>query len=294
VIEVSVIVPMWNAALTLERCLDAIERQDLGAERFELIVIDNNSTDGSPDLARARAGVCVLSESRQGAYVARNRGVAASRGRLLAFTDPDCVPRPDWLRRLVEAMSDAAAKVVTGRDRPTGPGRPLRLLGEYDHVKEAVVMASDDPAIYYAHTNNLITRREVFDRVGPFDQRARGGDVVFVQRVLAQWGPAAVRYEPAAQVDHLEVCSARVYFRKAMLYGRSARRYVRVVRARPLDNRERLHIFRETVRRSRLRPGDSTLLFTLLAIGVGFYWLGWWTVGPAPEARAADSREQPA
>jgi hypothetical protein len=69
---------------------------------------------------------------------------------------------------------------------------------------------------------------------------------------------------------------------------------VRVVRARPLANRERLHIFRETVRRSRLGPGDSTLLFSLLAVGVGFYWLGWWTGASAREARAADSREQPA
>ena len=120
------------------------------------------------------------------------------------------------------------------------------------------------------------------------------GHVVFVHRVLAHWGAAAVRYEPAAHVDHLEVSSARVYFRKALLYGRSARRYVRVVRARPLATHERLHIFRETVRQARLGSGDAMLLFSLLAIGVGFYWLGWWTGGQGREARAADSRELPA
>ena len=291
-IEVSIIVPMWNAAATLDRCLDGLHAQDAASGSFEVIVVDNNSTDASAAIARGRPEIRVLSEPRQGAYAARNRGVAAAKGRLIAFTDPDCVPRPDWIRRLTAAMADAEAMVVTGRDRPTGDSRSIRLLGEYDHVKEVVVLASADPSVYYAHTNNLITRREVFDRVGLFDERARGGDVVFVQRVLALHGPGAVRYEPSAHVDHLEVSSARVYYRKAFLYGQSARRYTQVVRARPLRNTERFHIFRETVRRSRLSVADSGLLFLLLTIGVGCFQVGW--LRGAGGARATASHELPA
>ena len=292
-IEVSIVVPMWNAAATLDRCLDGILGQDAPPGSFEVIVVDNNSTDGSASLVRERQGIQLLSEPRQGAYAARNRGIAAAAGALIAFTDPDCVPRPDWIRRLKAAMADPEAMVVTGRDRPAGDSRSIRLLGEYDHVKEALVMAGADPSVYYAHTNNLITRREVFDRAGLFDERARGGDVVFVQRVLALHGPGAVRYEPTAHVDHLEVSSARVWYRKAFLYGQSARRYTQVVRARPLGNTERLRIYRETVRRSRLTVAESGLLFLLLAVGVGWYYAGWLR-GGAGDAMASASREVPA
>jgi glycosyltransferase involved in cell wall biosynthesis len=287
----SVIVPVRNAAGTLERCLDAILAQEPPAGGYEVIVIDNNSTDRSAALAQRYAAARCLAEPRQSAYAARNCGVRAAAGRLLAFTDPDCVPRRDWLLRLTEAMADPGAMVVTGRDRPTGRTLAVRLLGEYDHVKEACVMEGDDPSAYYAHTNNLITRREVFDRVGPFDEGARGGDVVFVHRVLALYGTAAVRYEPGAHVDHLEVASAPVYFRKAFLYGRSARRYVRVVRARPLRNAERVHIYRETVRRCSLSAAQSTLLLLLLGVGVGFYQLGWWAGGSGRDRAPGDSRE---
>jgi hypothetical protein len=135
----------------------------------------------------------------------------------------------------------------------------------------------------------------VFDRVGLFDEQARGSDVIFEQRVLALHGTGAVRYEPRAHVEHLEISTTPVYFRKGFLYGQSARRYVRVVRARPLSNSERLRIFRETVRRSRLSAAETSLLFLLLAIGVGCYQLGWLRGGEPPrKPKTAGSSEQPA
>jgi hypothetical protein len=84
-----------------------------------------------------------------------------------------------------------------------------------------------------------------------------------------------------------------VYFRKALLYGRSARRYSRVVRARPLRNDERFRIFRETVRRSRLSAVEAGFLFLLLGVGVGFYHLGWWSGRSPLDPAAADSTVLP-
>ena len=257
-------------------------------------MVDNNSTDDSVAIARRHAAVELYAEPQQGAYAARNCGVAAATGRLIAFTDPDCVPRPDWLRRLTAAMDDPAAMVVSGRDRPTGPGRAVRLLGEYDHVKEELVFAGADASAYYAHTNNLITRREVLDRVGPFDERARGGDVVFVQRALAAYGAGAVRYEPGAMVEHLEIARAAVYFQKARLYGRSARRYVRVVRAETAAQRRAFpHLPRDRAPLAALpRRGDvpvraagrrSRLLSPRLVVRAA-----------GGESAAAESRELPA
>lgn len=273
---ISVIVPVFNAAPWLGDCLDALQQQDAPAGGFEVIVVDNGSTDGSRAVARGRPAVRLLSEPRQGAYAARNRGISAARGQLIAFTDADCIPRRDWLSRLQQGLAAAPETlVVMGRDIPTGPSSAIRLLGLYDHFKEIFVLASEDPTVYYGHTNCMMTRRQLFDEVGFFDQRPRGADVIFVQRVLERYGTRAVQYQPAAVVSHMEVRSGPVYFRKAFIYGRSARSYRKVVPARPLRNRERLQIFRRVVRDCTLSIPEQLYLLLLLAVGVAAYSLGW-------------------
>lgn len=273
---VSVIVPVHNEARYLGDCLDALLCQELSSTDFEVIVVDNGSTDGSRSIVQQRERVQLLDEPQRGAYSARNRGLHAARGELVAFTDADCVPRRDWLQRLCDAAANyPETRVVMGRDIPTGPSKAIGLLGLYDHVKEIFVMSSDDPSIYYGHTNCMLARREALEATGGFDVRPRGADVIFVQRVLGRFGTGAVRYEPDAVVNHLEVRSAWVYFRKAFIYGRSARSYRRVVSARPLRSRERWRIWRTTVRCNHLSAMDSAYLLVLLTFGVAAYGLGW-------------------
>jgi glycosyltransferase involved in cell wall biosynthesis len=105
---ISVIIPMYNAAATVEACLEALSQQSVGRECYEVVVVDNNSTDESGAIVK-RYPVVLLHEGRQGAYAARNRALQVAEGPLIAFTDPDCVPHPDWLRRLIEAMEDPEA-----------------------------------------------------------------------------------------------------------------------------------------------------------------------------------------
>lgn len=287
---ISVIVPVFNAAAWLGDCLDALLQQDAPAGGFDVIVVDNGSTDGSMALARRRPAVRLLSEPRQGAYAARNRGISAARGELIAFTDADCIPRRDWLCRLQQRLAAAPeTMVVMGRDIPTGPSRAIRLLGLYDHFKETFVLSSEDPAVYYGHTNCMMTRRKLFDEVGFFDQRPRGADVIFVHRVLERYGTRAVQYQPDAVVSHMEVRSGLVYFRKAFIYGRSARSYCQVVSARPLRNTERLQIFRRVVRDCGLPIPERVYLLLLLGVGVAAYSLGWL----APPRRPAQPKPLP-
>jgi glycosyltransferase involved in cell wall biosynthesis len=273
---ISVIVPVFNQARRLGDCLDALLQQNIGAGGFVVIVVDNRSSDDSMAVARQRPAVRLLSEPSRGAYAARNRGIRAAQGALVAFTDADCIAREDWLSRLQERLVKAPeAMVVMGRDIPTGPSNAIRLLGLYDHYKEIFALSSDDPTVYYGHTNCMMTRRDLFDQLGFFDPRPRGADVIFVQRVLARHGTRAVQYEPDAVVNHMEVRSAPVYFKKAFVYGRSARAYRRVVPARPLRNRERWQIFRNIVRGCKLPAFEQGYLLILLAIGVAAYGLGW-------------------
>lgn len=277
---VSVIVPAYNAASTLEACLDAVLAQETPGFDAEVILVDNGSTDGSPEIAGRRGRVHVLAEPHRSSYAARNAGLRAATGDLIAFTDADCVARPGWLRTLTEAMADPDAMVVMGRDRPAGRTRAVHVLGEYDHFKELFVLSSADRAIYYGHTNNMIVRRSLFERLGLFDEGRRGSDVILVHRALEAFGTGAVRYEPNALVDHLEIVSALAYFRKAFVYGRSQRRYSGVVRARPLRTGERLRILGDTVEGAGLSRADVALLFGLLSCGVGFFGLGRLSVPP--------------
>ena len=281
-IDISVIVPVRNAAATLGNCLEALLSQDLPAASYEIILVDNQSTDDSVAVAERYQGVRVLSESQKGAYKARNRGLQAASGKLIAFTDADCVPQKDWLRCLKKCLADPRVKIVMGRDIPAGQTTAVRLLGNYDHFKEIFVMSSSDPGIYYGHTNCLMTRREIFDETDFFDERPRGADVIFVQRVLSRYGTGAVLYQSDAVVAHTEIRSAFVYFKKAFIYGRSARSYRRIVAARPLRNKERMNIFREVVNSCKLSGLEAIYLLALLMLGVGCYGFGWLSLMRVP------------
>ena len=90
---ISVVVPVLNGARSLPALLDALTRQTLGRDRFELIVVDNGSRDRTAAIALA-AGARVIGEPRRGRARARNTGVAAATAPAIAFTDADCVPAP--------------------------------------------------------------------------------------------------------------------------------------------------------------------------------------------------------
>ena len=188
-------------------------------------------------------------------------------------------------------MAEASGTVVVvGRNIPSGPSLAIRLLGLYDHAKQEYVFSSADPRLYYGQSGCMLVRLDAFGELGHFDRRPRGADVIFVQRVLQRYGTRAVRYQPSAVVDHLEVNSAPVYFRKAFIYGRSARDYCRIVPARPLRSRERFSIFCKVVRGNALSPLHSTYLLLLLAVGGVAYGLGSHRDAPPWSRRIRDAR----
>src|SRR5690349_17486601 len=96
--DVSVVIPAFNSAATIEGCLAALAEQTVMPG--EVIVVDDGSTDDTPEIAR-RMGAEVITQERGGAGAARNRGAKAARGEVLLFTDADCAPVGDWVERLV-------------------------------------------------------------------------------------------------------------------------------------------------------------------------------------------------
>lgn len=178
---VSVIIPVYNDASRLELCLDALAAQTFPRDRYEVIVVDNGSTDGTPDVA-GRRPVTLLNENEvQSSYAARNRGIDNASGAVFAFTDSDCVPDPAWIEHGIHAMEGAPADLVGGRVRfafsehPTG----AELFDSISNMQNEINIRERN----VAKTANLFVRSEVFDDVGRFPGRVTsGGDVSWTGR----------------------------------------------------------------------------------------------------------------
>jgi glycosyltransferase involved in cell wall biosynthesis len=151
--RVSVITPARDAAGTLPALLDALAKQD--REDFEVVVVDDGSTDGTRAIAEAHPVVSrVVASDGRGPGAARNAGVAASTGETLAFTDADCVPAPNWLSEGLRTLE--TADLVQGRveaDGPVGPFDRTVRVPRFSHLYE---------------TANLFLRREWFTGFEPW------------------------------------------------------------------------------------------------------------------------------
>lgn len=162
--RISVLIPVYRDWGRLTLCLEALARQTWPAEDFEIIAI-NNDHRPPPAEFRLPAGVTLLQEPRGHSYAARNAGLALARGEVLAFTDADCQPSPDWLAAGWAALQDSDAGLVGGRIGILieQPG----LVADYDSVfafpQERYV--SQGTSV----TANLFVRRRVFESVGPFN-----------------------------------------------------------------------------------------------------------------------------
>lgn len=176
--EISVIVPAHNSAQSLPPLLRALQKQTLATDRYEVIIVDNGSSDRTSDVAR-RQGVRVLRESFANRARARNRGAEVARSRLYAFTDADCVPDRRWLEALLRGAPKAP--LVAGdvklevSERPNSVERYERLwrFGQESWVAQG-----------WAATANLLVHADAFGAVAGFDDTWRhiGEDVDFCFR----------------------------------------------------------------------------------------------------------------
>jgi len=156
-VAVSVIVPARDAAPTLGRTLRALSEQRF-SQPYEVIVVDDGSRDGTSAVAEGFAPLVrlVRNEDDHGPGAARNRGVVAARADVLAFTDADCFPTPDWLAHGFAALR--GADLIQGRVDPD----PAPVRTPFDRT-----LSVDDHDGFY-QTANLFVRRQTFDAVGGF------------------------------------------------------------------------------------------------------------------------------
>ncbi len=196
---VSVVVPVRNGERVIVPCLDALAAQDYPPERRELVIVDNGSTDGTAALIRSHP-VTYLSEPRRGVSNARNRGIEAARGGLVALLDADCIPVPHWLTELLAPFEDPEVGCVAGElthaPATTAAQRQAeRILGNWQRY----ATSSDPP---YVVTANCAFRRSVFEQVGLFDHRMTRAQDVELSLRFNRLSSLRVAYAPRAVAHH--------------------------------------------------------------------------------------------
>jgi len=198
---VGVVIPVYNDWPGLQQCLQSLAVQSYPAGRFRVRVVDNGSTDW-PAVPEFPLPVEVIRHSQPGSYGARNRAALDWFVEVLAFTDADCQPVPDWLEQGVLALgSSESSSVVAGRielqaqrpDQPSLAEQLDRILG-FDQAR-TVRRAG------YGVTANLFVAQAHLQALGGFCSHTRsGGDREFCQRARA--AGLLIRYAPASVVHH--------------------------------------------------------------------------------------------
>ncbi|MBI3096985.1 MAG: glycosyltransferase [Planctomycetes bacterium] len=195
--RVSVVIPTFNRRELLSRCLDALAHQTLPPDQFEVIVVDDGSTDGTAARLEERVAsgpmrLLALVQANAGPAAARNRGIAATRAPIVAFTDDDAVPGPGWLAAGLAALDDPTVSAVEGRVTP-GEGARIGLFDAW--------LANESGGRFV--TCNMFYRTVVLRTVGGFDERFReafreDSDLAFhcLDRGFT------IRFVPEAVVEH--------------------------------------------------------------------------------------------
>jgi glycosyltransferase involved in cell wall biosynthesis len=167
--DISVIVPHLNQPESLAKCLDSLARQRYSREHFEVIVVDNGSDPLPEDVVGGHVGVSLLQEATPGPGPARNRGVAASTGEILAFIDADCIADADWLATIAEGLKDPNACRILGGDVLVAAKYAERLttVEAYESVF-AFRQREYIEIMGFSGGGNLAVRRSDFESVGPF------------------------------------------------------------------------------------------------------------------------------
>lgn len=256
---VSVVIPVRNRSDLLRRCLAALQAQTYPADRLEIIVVDNESTEDIAAVCRQTPGVQCLVGRGPGSYAARNTGILQAAGEIIALTDSDCLPDPRWIEHAVADLAALGCDLLGGRITYLEPDRPLNIYEIIERerfpldIQARLVVGSG-----FAATANVVARRRVFDAIGLFDGRLTSlGDL--------EWGKRAhrrgyvMRYSDRAVVYHPRRSSHRAILLK-IKRGAGPRQRQKVREGRVLS------AFADFVLTIPFSPG--LLLFTLTCPGV--------------------------
>lgn len=242
----SVIVPALNEESVLAQCLASLTRQTMPAGSFEVLVVDNGSTDRTRDIARSFSGalpITVLERSGVRISALRNFGAAMARGQYLAFLDADCTAPHHWLQQIADLLHADDSRIV---------GAQYRIPPDSSWVARAWysdLWRMKDGAVSYVPGGDLAIGRELFLNIGGFDESiVTSEDTEFCERAAASGVP--VLAVPSLSVVHLGTPQTlENFYRKQSWHGINVHR-----------------VFLRDVMHSKSRKAMLFAVYTLMSI----------------------------
>jgi len=228
-IEVSIIIPTYNRRNSLLQCLESLDNQEGLNGMFEVIVVDDGSTDGTTEMLAQLKGqfryeLIVCSQTRFGSGPARNFGAMIARGSILLFTDSDCIAKPVWIgkmSRIICEIGDGVAGAPV--DTPSSATLFAKCFNYITHTWIGGMGAQWRlfgfiPG-FRLRTMNLAIQTKLFHSLGGFQHMSYGEDTEFSER-LTSMGHKLIRYCDA-DILHCEKRSPIDYILESYAKGRA-------------------------------------------------------------------------
>lgn len=219
----SVILPTYNRCSSLQRTLSSLFAQTLPSDRYEIIVVDDGSTDGTRDCMACYPQVTFILQDHRGPAAARNRGAGVAAGEILVFIDDDCTAPADWLQRLRDYFTQTDRAVCGGKTINAAANRYLSGVHQFiiDYWQAAVNHGHGKDL--FLTSNNLAVRRSVFDEAHGFDEKilhAGAEDRRLVQAIRENG--RRVDYLADLVMYHHHELTLKRFVRQQLHYGRGS------------------------------------------------------------------------
>lgn len=189
--HISVVIPAFNEEKQILTCLTSLKTQTLSPDQYEIIVVDNNSTDNTADIAK-QAGVRVVQCTQKGVAAARQYGVTQASADIIAFTDADSHVPNEWLSKINLKMKDKTLLVLGGKVMPDTKDRVTLFLYE---VADRLILVQQLLGKVLPWGINLAVRRDALETIGGFDKQiASAEDWDVALRIQKQFGKKSALY----------------------------------------------------------------------------------------------------
>lgn len=207
--EISVIIPAYNGGWVLRRAVEALQAQDADPDRFEVVIVDDGSTDGSADGledGRGSVPIRVLRQANRGRAAARNLGAAEARGRALLFLDADIWAMPGLVSAHLAHHAGGGALGVQGRSLTHRDSLTAMYMRACNVMPDVTIRRREGLSPYHVITRNFSVDADVFRRVGGFDEGFQGygwEDIELAFRLVRHG--VTLRYEHTALAYHYHI-----------------------------------------------------------------------------------------
>lgn len=246
--KVSIIICTFNGAKNISLCLSAIMKQTYG--NTEIIVVNDGSNDNTAEIVSTFSVKHVMHKKNEGLAESRNTGITHSTGEIIAFTDDDCIPQPDWIEQLtakytseniagvggIVKMYNSQKNMILHYIYETNPLKPLSasLLVSNNLIYRLILYLSS----LYTKTNmpkegkayllvgaNMSFRKEVLIKVGKFDKNFRfGGEEEDVCKRIHNKKLGSLLYTNKSVILHNFDSDFKTFFKKQFMYGQGSAR----------------------------------------------------------------------